>query len=295
MNIKGGRVATRKKNYSSVERELWILSGNECAHENCRCRMVTESGAYVGQIAHIRGVGSTSARHDPRMSDDELRDKNNLVLLCYKHHVESDDESRYTVERMREMKERHESRFRKAYAEFEAQFVDYTDSVHPDHCQRLTRWLEVLGLHGEDFGDEYVRTEMKHINAVADRLSSLTDEARRAVAFVVRYGAFSLMGNSYHFPLTEMARRTRTSKTRIVDTFAELERLDFGCVSLDSGFDGEPPEVVVFAPGEAPNSHSELLSELRSYCEQADCDLDDLIVRLRFDLLDLWNPEGRPD
>lgn len=280
-------MATRKKNYSNVERELWILSGNECAHEGCTSRMVTESGAYVGQIAHIRGVGSTSARHDPRMSDDELRDKNNLVLLCYAHHVESDDESRYTVKRMREMKERHESRFRKAYAEFEAQFIDYTDSVYSTHCQRLTRWLEVLGLDGEDFDDEYVQTEMERLNALADRLSSLTEQARRAVAFVVRYGAFSLMDNTYHFPLAEMARRTKIGRTRILETFAELERLNFGHVSLDSGFDNEPPEVIVFAPGESPHSHSEYLSMLHAYCEQSDCDLDGFIVHLRFDLLDL--------
>jgi len=73
------RRPVRKKNYAQVERELWMLSGNECAYEGCRNRMVTESGAYVGEIAHICGVGRTSARHDPTMSDDDLRDKSNLI------------------------------------------------------------------------------------------------------------------------------------------------------------------------------------------------------------------------
>jgi hypothetical protein len=248
--------------------------------------MVSESGAYVGQIAHIRGVGVTSARHDPSMSDDDLRDKSNLILLCYDHHVESDDESRYTVQRMQAMKDRHESRFRKAYAEYEARFVDYTESLNAAHCQTLIRWLEVLGLESEDFGDEYVKAEAARINTVADRLSALTEEARQAMSFVVRYGEYGMIDNSYDFPLSEMARRTRHSKAKIIETFDELERTGFGCISIDSGFDGEPPHASVFIRGDGPSSNGELLYEIRSYCEQSGRDINEIIVGLRFDLLD---------
>jgi hypothetical protein len=275
---------TRKVNYRTVERELWMLSGNECAYEGCTERMVTESGAYVGQIAHIRGVGRTSARHDPSMSDDELRDKSNLILLCYRHHVETDDEAQYPVERMRKMKERHESRFKRAYAEFEVQFKDYTDELHATHCRTLTRWLDVLDLHGDDFDQDYVRTEIRDLNKLADGLSDLTDEARRLVSFVVARGSENTVECAFHFPLDELARRTKTSKSRIVTIFNELERLDFGRVS-DSDY-GEPPEVIVYAPTSDPRFRSELLGSLRTYCEQSKNELDDLIVSLRFDLLD---------
>ena len=274
----------RRKNYRAVERELWMLSGNECAHEGCTNRMVTESGAYVGEIAHIRGVRPTSARHDSSMSDDDLRDKSNLVLLCHEHHIETDDESRYPVKRMRRMKKNHELRFIKAYSQFQVQFNDYTDALHPTRCKTLNRWLDVLGLHGSDFDQDYIEAEARELNELADRLSSLTDEARHLLSFIVSRGSEDRIKNTFHFQLSELARRTRTSKSRIVDIFDELERLDFGNIYWSE--DGEPPEAVVYARTGSHRSYSPLLNSLKDFCEQSDHDLDELIIHLRFDLFD---------
>lgn len=275
---------TRKKNYKAVERELWILSGNECAFEGCTTRLVNEDGSYVGEIAHIRGVRPTSPRHDPTMDDDDLRDKSNLILLCRVHHKITDDESRYAIKRMEEMKERHESRFRSAYAEFEAQFIDYTDFLQPGRCRTLTRWLDVLGLHGPDFDNAYIEDEARKLNELADQLSSLTNEARALFSFVVARGAEDQWHNSYHFPLSELARRTKQTRSRILDILNELERLDFGHIDPEPG-DG-PPEVVVYAPTGDQRFHSEHLTSLRAFCEQGVYDLDEFIVNLRFELLD---------
>ena len=245
--------------------------------------MVTESGAYVGEIAHIRGVGRTSARHDPSMSDDDLRDKSNLILLCHDHHVETDDVSRYPVERMREMKQRHEARFKKAYAEFESKFVDYTDEVQPVYCRTLDRWEEVLQWHGNDIDKgEYIRTDIARLNALADQLSCLTEEARRIFSFVVARGDEDSFQSQYSFPLNEMARRTRVSRSAIEVIFQELERHGFGHISWDPDFEPAPPEVVVFAPTGDPKYHSEYLVAIRSYCNQTGLKIDDLFVGLHF-------------
>lgn len=285
------RIPRRKKNYTAVERELWMLSGNECAHEGCSRRMVTETGAYVGEIAHIRGVGRTSPRHDPSMSDDDLRDKSNLILLCHDHHVETDNETRYPPKRMEEMKKRHESRFRKAYAEFEAKFTDYTDEVHPSHCRTLTRWLDVLHWIPEDVDgherDEALAIDIEQINRIADKLSSLTEEARRAIAFVVNRGDEDSFNSTYSYPLNEMTRRTQVSKSTIEVIFEELNRHGFGYISWNpDAFEPKPPEVVVFAPSTHPQYHSEYLVGLRAYCRQTEHKVDEIITDLRFDLLD---------
>jgi hypothetical protein len=277
---------TRKSNYRAVERELWMLSGNECAHAGCTSRMVTESGAYIGEIAHIRGVKPTAARHDPTMSDEDLRDKSNLVLLCHEHHIETDDEKQYPVARMQKMKELHEARFRKAYKEFELQFTDYTDDLHPMHCRTLERWRDVLGLQGDDFDQTYFETEARRINALADKLSSLTDEARRLFCFVVAKGSVDRFGGTFHFPLSELSRRTKTGKSKIADIFDELQRLDFGSIHWPEHGDSEPPEVVVYGPTEDQRFHSEILVPLRHFCEQTRQEIETFIVHLRFDLLD---------
>ena len=46
------------------------------------------------------------------MSDEDRRHYDNLLLLCYAHHVETNDESIYSVEKMNIIKLEHEKRFR---------------------------------------------------------------------------------------------------------------------------------------------------------------------------------------
>jgi hypothetical protein len=152
------------------------------------------------------------------------------------------------------------------------------------HCRTLTRWLDVLGLHGPDFDQNYVEIEARKLNELADRLSTLTNEARSLFSFVLAKGSENLFGSTFHFPLSELIRRTQKSRSRILDIFDELERLDFGYVDPEPG-DG-PPEVVVYAPTGDQRYRSDQVSSLRDFCEQSDRDIDDLIIRLRFDLLD---------
>lgn len=97
------------------QRRVCQRSGDRCAFEGCR-RLLTvvdpASGELVvlGEIAHIvaerpdgpRGMGPI---------DDEKRNKYpNLMLLCQEHHQLVDSqEAVYTVERLRGMKEAHET------------------------------------------------------------------------------------------------------------------------------------------------------------------------------------------
>jgi len=124
---------------------------------------------------------------------------------------------------------------------------------------------------------------------LADQLSSLTNEARHALAFVVRHGdetpGFSSR-NGLAFPLKEMARRTRVSSSKIRGLFDELERLGFGYIDMDPGFEAKPPEAVVHVPADDPRFREDTLHRIRSYCEKTATDLDKVIVHLRFNLLD---------
>jgi len=183
------------------------------------------------------------------------------------------------------MKERHEARFRKAYAEFEAQFKDYTDELSPVHCRTLRRWEEVLNWHGENISDAYVQSDIDALNTLADRLSKLTDAARSAFAFVVERGVEDSWHNSFSFSLNEMARRTRTTRQSIIDIFEELKRYEFGHIHSDE-YEPEPPEAIVYAPTEDQRYHSEYLTGIRSYCQQTAIDVGEVLVELKFNLLD---------
>ena len=69
----------RREPLGQVKRELWVLSGNECAWDGCRQRLFDEDGAWIGKIAHIVGAEEGSARHDRDWTTEQLRDVSNLV------------------------------------------------------------------------------------------------------------------------------------------------------------------------------------------------------------------------
>ena len=101
----------------STTRHLLVRSGGRCAlcYGELLTSEFTQEAVYLGERAHIVGR-STSAR-SPRGEHDlpvELRDDpENLLLLCRSCHGEVDTPpniSTFTVERLREAKQRHEGR-----------------------------------------------------------------------------------------------------------------------------------------------------------------------------------------
>src|SRR6266850_3249021 len=91
----------------STVKRLFALSSNRCAFPKCKQVMVGRHGV-LGEICHIEGANPTSARNNPSQTDEQRAAFANLILLCRNHHIESNDESVYTVSVMRKMKANHE-------------------------------------------------------------------------------------------------------------------------------------------------------------------------------------------
>ena len=89
---------------------LFAKSGNVCAFPDCVEPLVTEDGLFVGTVCHIEGRSKKGPRYNPVSTNDERRHYNNLILLCYPHHRRIDmDLEKYTADRIRDMKRRHEN------------------------------------------------------------------------------------------------------------------------------------------------------------------------------------------
>jgi hypothetical protein len=93
-----------------VIKQLFALSGNQCAYPKCTTAMV-EGDSIIGEICHIRAARPNGPRHDPEQSAVDRHAHDNLILLCGKHHkVVDDDPEAYTVERLLKMRADHASR-----------------------------------------------------------------------------------------------------------------------------------------------------------------------------------------
>lgn len=63
------------------------------------------------EIAHIQSLNSKKVRYNPNLTEEELNDYENLIVLCNNHHTEIDaieNKNKYTVEYLKEMKKNHE-------------------------------------------------------------------------------------------------------------------------------------------------------------------------------------------
>lgn len=89
---------------------LFAASRNQCAHPACTEPLVVDE-VVVGEVCHIHAVHAVDARFDPRMSDEELRALDNLILLCHRHHRLIDQRAhRYPASEIRTWKAQHEEK-----------------------------------------------------------------------------------------------------------------------------------------------------------------------------------------
>ena len=71
--------------------------------------IVQPPGSILGDVCHIKGEKRGAARYDSAQTAEDRSAFENLILLCKNHHKTVDDDpARFTVERLREIKDRHE-------------------------------------------------------------------------------------------------------------------------------------------------------------------------------------------
>lgn len=90
-------------------RALFAKSGNVCAYPGCTHELVNLKNKFVAEVCHIEAAESGGERYNAAQTDEHRRSFENLLILCHKHHVETDEMDEYPVERMREIKAQHEA------------------------------------------------------------------------------------------------------------------------------------------------------------------------------------------
>jgi hypothetical protein len=93
----------------TVLRDLSIASKNKCAFPGCDHPILNPVGDYIAELCHIEAAEAGGPRFNPGQSDEDRVSRDNLLFLCHAHHKETDNESVYTVARLRKIKLDHES------------------------------------------------------------------------------------------------------------------------------------------------------------------------------------------
>lgn len=120
-------------------RELHLKSGNICAHPTCERLLMDVEGVFVGQVCHIEAAQEGGPRFNAAMSNEERRQFSNLMLMCYDHHIKTNDVVAYPVDRLRKIKADHELRFTDPARTILGTLKDWTAATDPTLPLNLER------------------------------------------------------------------------------------------------------------------------------------------------------------
>ena len=265
---------------------LFALSGNRCAFPGCSHSLVNDSGQVVSQVAHIKGVKPKAARFDPLADAEDLRQPENLLILCYAHHRETDDEAIFTVARMREMKATHERRFGGVVSGLRAELTDLTAGAVVRFPSTLAAYARINEFDLTDDADviESVRSELV---ALIDRLSALTPDLRSVYSLVIERGTPD--GDSvFEVTTTELEQILALSAAQLGELLGVLTRHEFVYVEPNDreGYYDSVVWVTTRAPRDSQRFASPILSDVRHVASELDVPVGRLIVDLDWSALD---------
>jgi len=135
---------TKRRIKSDTIKFLLLRSGNRCAFPNCNHPIFNDDNLLIAQLCHIEAVSSGGQRFNTLNSVERNNNAENLLFLCYRHHKETDNIDKYTVEKLKEIKYNHEK-----------QFSEQTMLVNPNMIKQVEDemnfyWNRIIQLKNDD-------------------------------------------------------------------------------------------------------------------------------------------------
>lgn len=269
--------AKRKAPSKDTVQELFAKSGNQCAHPDCDQRLYDADGNYIAQMCHIEAAESGGPRFNGNMTNEDRRHVSNLMLMCYRHHVLTNDENKYTVERLRQMKADHEAKFLNAVEAIWKAIVDGSTSQPVAFAMTLRRLNDTLkwGL-----SDDQLRECYGDFDDFQQRLQQLPPQTRQLLLVLVsRAGKPNGARKFMSVPHDEICRACNITNQELISHIATLERYQF---AFSDHEDMLQPVVSL-----RPLKHDwPVWQDLKRFCEATGVPLKDIVVEMRLDLLD---------
>ncbi|MEX0313643.1 MAG: hypothetical protein AB3N18_05660 [Allomuricauda sp.] len=125
-------------------RLLLAKSGNQCAFENCTEVIFNDANELVGECCHIEGALPESERFNPNQTNEERRSFDNLIFLCHKHHIVTDNVKEYTVSRLKEIKYRHHEKFSEREITINPNQIDHVIDRFNEIATHVSETLDIV-------------------------------------------------------------------------------------------------------------------------------------------------------
>lgn len=269
--------AKRLKPTAEVLRELYLKSGNQCAFPGCYEAMVDDMGNFIGQVCHIEAAEEGGERFNPYMTNEDRRAYDNLMLMCYKHHITTNDVEEYTVSKLKQMKMEHEAKFSGIIQEMQNPVIDYTmgySYLESKTCQALSDTMEY------DCTDEENRYNAQVLNSFLAKIIDLSKDTRRLLGIMVYHSFQDIVGNCL-VPLHEVEYAISREASYIVPHIEILGRK--GIVSQPYNIEDGCPICTLYGDVETGWGYC---NDIREFCKRAGISVISVFEDLNFSVFD---------
>ena len=173
----------------NTKRQLYILSGNECAFPNCPHKMLDEYNHFIREICHIEAAEVNGQRFNRKQTNEQRRHISNLVLMCPTHHTVTNNVIQYPVNELKRIKADHEAKVRekKVTVDLPDSFIDFG----LEEIALLPTNLNGLGIDLSDYYDPNL------FNDSLDYIKKVADLPRTTRSFYLRAFYRSFIADEY--------------------------------------------------------------------------------------------------
>ena len=218
-------------------RELYLKSGNQCAFPGCKRIMIDDKGVFIGQVCHIEAAEPGGERFNDTQSNEDRRKFDNLMLMCYEHHVTTNAVETYSVEKLKAFKGEHEAKFSDIASKLRDSISDYTEAsevIPPENLRGLYAPGECV------LTPEQLEGSIQDVMAFANKVRALPVPTRELLAVIVRRAE---MSNGFHhsslaISIPEIKHCCDLSGEVLSEHLYILERYNLICEEDPDNFNG---------------------------------------------------------
>lgn len=270
-----------------VLRRLYSVSGNQCAFSGCVRPMFNGEGNFVGQVCHIEAAMPGGERFNKNMTNEERRSFENLMLMCYDHHIETNKEHIYSAEKLRLMKQQHESIYSNVDAfarKMQSEITDVTTSYKSSKVSSLSNlYITTYGVDDRD--SEQVFEDTQIFNDVIATFTSLSPDARKTFSIALSRSKYERRYSGWEpenllFDPNEIERVTGLKPIKLRSILDELER------AYLIYWDEESQSGRTFPFFKFPDSEVNFWELIKKFSTKKNLDIVDLVYNMKFSILD---------
>lgn len=273
----------RKTPDKDTVRELFLKSGNQCAFPGCQRLIMDSAGDYIAQLCHIEAAEEGGQRFNEASNDDEAAHFDNLMLMCYEHHVKTNNVDEYSVERLKQLKKEHEDKFTDITEKISDGITNKSSSATASECSSIAKLNELLKY---DYHDEDLELALADAKWLYQRISSLPYRTRQLLSIILSKLTQKKIPARHGYRYYDSVSAFEVAETCYIEMTLLAEHVEvmwgYGIAAFWPREFDQPASISL---RDTPNGYLEI-ADLRMFSELAGVPLDALVVELRFDLLD---------